>query len=398
MTRSGALLVVISFFAIPLCPAQGASQTPSPQADEALHKGTEAIQAGKFADAEKWFLSAVNANPENPAAHKELGVSELRLGKPKEAAPELREAIAENPQMGGANLFLGIAYTQMNLLDESIAALNGEIELNPKNAQAQMWPGVVELPAGHPEKPTAPLDRAAELEPNNLNILDYRGKAHNEVALQSYARMASIDPNSWQMHKVRAEILGREKRYEQAVAEYLEAIKIAPDNADFYEELGDICRQSASLELAQHAYSKELELSPNNPIAIYNFGQIGIENGDAEKGLELLRTVIASYENVPATYFYLGLGEFEVDKATEAAVALEKARDMHPDADLEPRIEYELGRVYRKLGRNADAEQAVHAYTRLKAQIAKQNSAAQQDVAPAAAAESAVAPAQQTKN
>jgi len=394
MTGSGALLVVLTLFAIPLCPARGASQIPPAQADEALQKGAEAIQAGKFADAEKWFLAAVSANPENPAAHMELGVAELRLGKPREAAAQLREAIAGNPQTGGANLFLGIAYTQMHLLDESIAALSREIELNPKNAQAQMWLGVVELQAGHPEKATAPLDRAVELEPNNLNILDYRGKAHNDVALESYARMASIDPNSWHVHKVQAEILGREKRYGQAIAEYLEAIKTAPGNADLYEELGDIYRQSASLELAQHAYSKELELSPNNPIAMYNLGQIDIENGDAAKGLELLRTVIASYENVPATYFYLGLGEFETDKATEAAVALEKARDMHPDADLQPRIEYELGRVYRRLGRNADANQAVHEYTRLKAQLAKQNSAAQQDAAP----DGTVAPAQQTKN
>jgi len=181
---------------------------------------------------------------------------------------------------------------------------------------------------------------------------------------------------------VQAEFYTHEKQYKQAIAEYLEAIKAAPGNSDLYEELGDVYRQSDSLELAQHAYAKELELSPNNPIAMYNLGQIDIETGQAEKGLQLLRTVIVNYQNAPATYFYLGLGEFENGRATEAAAALEKALGMHPDANLKPRIEYQLARVYHKLGRDSDADQAIQEYTRLKAQIAKQNSAAQQNAAP----------------
>jgi tetratricopeptide (TPR) repeat protein len=99
--------------------------------------------------------------------------------------------------------------------------------------------------------------------------------------------------------------------------------------------------------------------------------------------MQLLSAVIANYENAPATYFYLGLGEYDTGKTSEAAATLEKALAMHPDANLEPRIEYQLARVYRKLGRNADADQAIHEYTRLKAQTAKQNSDAQQKAAPA---------------
>jgi tetratricopeptide (TPR) repeat protein len=373
MRRINALLFASCLTMVPGGQAQTVIEPSHAQTEEALRQGTEAIGAGRFVDAEKWFQLAVKESPDNADARMELGVAELRLGKPEEASNSLREAITRNPQTPGANLFLGIAYTQMHRVDESLAALDREIELNPTNAQAQMWLGVVELQAGHPEKATGPLDRAAELSPDDLNILEYRGQAHSDVAHDSYARMAAIDPNSWHVHKVQAQLYAMQNLHKEAIGEFLAAIEIVPNNSDLYEELGNEYRKASSLDLAQQAYHKELELSPNNLIAMYNLAKIDIETNQVEEGLGLLRKVVANYANVPATYFYLGLGEFETGKPADAVVALEKARAMHPEADLAPRVEYELSRVYRKLGRVAESDQAVREYTRLKALNAKHN-------------------------
>jgi len=369
-----ALLFAGCLLVVPPCRAQ--IQLSSLQLEEALRRGSEAIAAGQFDEARKWFQEAVQASPENPAAHMELGVAELRLGKPEEASKELRAAIQRDARMLGANLFLGIAYAQMHRLDEAIAALQREIELDAKNSQALMWLGIVELQAGHPEKATAPLDRAAELSPDDLNILDYRGKAHNDVAFYSYARMATLAPHSWHVHKVQGEFYVHQKLHKEAIAEFLEAIRLAPNNSDLYEELGDEYRKGSSLDLAQKAYAKELELSPNNLIAMYNLAQIDIEINDAEEGLQLMRKVVADYANAPAAYFYMGLGLFETGKYPEAAASLEQARGMKPEANLAPRIEYELSRVYRKLGRTADSERAIREFARLKAAAAAQNPSA----------------------
>jgi tetratricopeptide (TPR) repeat protein len=236
-----------------------------------------------------------------------------------------------------------------------------------------MWQGIVELQNGHPEKATEPLDRAAELAPNDLDILEYRGKAHSDVAFASYARMAVIDPNSWHVHRVQGQIYSQQSHHKEAVAEFLEAIKQVPNNSDLYEELGAEYRKSAQLELAQQAYTKELELSPNNPIAMYNLAKIDIETNRTDEGLDLLHKVVAIYSNVPATYFYLGVGNFDAGRTNEALAALEKAKSMHPEPELQPRIEYELSRVYRKLGRLEDSNRAIQEYTRLKAQNAKLN-------------------------
>jgi tetratricopeptide (TPR) repeat protein len=368
-------LIVSMFLAAAVAIAQTSTVSLSQSLDDSLRKGTEAISAGNLQEAEKWFQSAVTASPDDPTALMDFGLTKLRLGKPESAAELLQHAIARNPELQGANLFLGIAYTQMHRVDEAITALRHETAVDPKNAQAYMWQGIVELQDGHPEKATEPLDRAAELAPDDLNILEYRGKAHSDVAFASYARMAVIDPNSWHVHRVQAQLYSRQNQHKEAIAEFLEAIKQAPNNSDLYEELGGEYRKSANLDLAQQAYSRELELSPNNPIAMYNLARIDIETNRTQDGLRLLRKVVSNYADVPATYFYLGLGEFDSGNTKEALDALEKARAMHPEPDLAPRVEYELSRVYRKLGRVEDSNRAIREYTRLKAQNSKLNPA-----------------------
>lgn len=346
-------------------------QSGGPGGENALRQGTEAIQTGRFGDAERWLSTAVKQNPSDPTANMELGVAELRLGKPDDAATALRRAIALKPEMQGANLFLGIAYTQMNRLDDAATALQQEITLTPQNAQAQMWLGVVEIKAGHPEKATGPLDRAAELAPDDLNILEYRGEAHSDVAHDSYARMASIDPTSWHVHKVQGQLDAMQDKHSEAIAEFLAAIHSVPQNSDLYEELGNEYRKSGALDQAKKAFQTELELSPSNPIAMYNLASIDIERNQAETGVPLLLKVIANYANAPAAYYFLGLGQSQLGKPSEAVAALEKARAMHPEPELAPRIEYELSRAYRRLGRIAESDRSIKEYTRMKAQNAR---------------------------
>jgi tetratricopeptide (TPR) repeat protein len=100
-----------------------------------------------------------------------------------------------------------------------------------------------------------------------------------------------------------------------------------------------------------------------------------IETNRAALGLELLRKVTANYANVPATWFYQGLGEFDSGNTNAVVAALEKARGIHPQPELAPRIEYELSRVYRKLGRTEDANHAISEYARMREQNSKLNPA-----------------------
>src|SRR5256885_9591319 len=270
-----------------LC-ALAAAQAQENSVKANLRLGAEAMHKGKPEEAEKHFRAVTQLAPELADGYLDLGLAQLRQGKLAEAVESLQQALQRNAAAPGASMFLGITYFQMNHLDQARVALQREISLNPENAEALMWLGITELAAGNPEKAVAPLDKAAELSPKDINILDYRGRAHLLVSKDSYARMYALDPNSWRMHRLSAQIYSESNQHKDAIREYEAAIKLAPQQADLYEELGDEYRKDSNLDLAALAYRKQLELTPRNAVAMYNLGSVLVEQGKARDGVPLL--------------------------------------------------------------------------------------------------------------
>ncbi len=334
---------------------------------------------GRAADAEQAFREAVKLAPSMPDAHLDLGLALGREGKGEEAIASLKKALELDPKLPSAHMFLGIFEYQANRRSEAVDAIHQELALDPKNAEALTWLGIVELADGHPERAVEPLDRAAEISPNDLNVLEYRGRAHSQVARDSYAKMAQIEPNSWQVHKVRAELYAEEDKHADAVKEFELAIQQQGRDADLYEGLGDEYRKMNDLDRAQKAYAKELELSPQNPIAMYNLGSTDVDRGDHAAGVPLLEAMLERYRGAPVADYYLGRGLAGEGKDPEAAAHLERSAETAPDSEIAKRSFYELARLYRKMQRPADAEKALQQYNRLRETQDKQNAEKVQD-------------------
>lgn len=354
---ASALFVAAALFPLP-SPAQ------SPKVQEQFQRGVLAMRNNRPADAEAAFREAVRLDPTLPDAHLDLGLVLGREGKYDDAIASIRQALTLDPNLPSAHMFLGIFLHQSNRNDEARTALQQEIAANPKNPEALTWLGMVELATGHPERAVDPFDRAAELTPDDLNLLEFRGRAHRMVAHDSYARMARIDPNSWHVHRVQAELYSDEGRHPEAITEYQAAIKLEPRNPDLYEGLGDQLRASNQLDAAQAAYAKELELSPANPIAMYNLGSTDVERGDPASGVPLLESMMKVYTGSPVAAYYLGRGLAALEKDDEAALWLEKAATADPDGEIGKRSWYELARLYRKLKHPAEAQHALAEYNR----------------------------------
>ena len=337
----------------------------------AFQQGATALREGRPADAERSFRNAVRLEPSLPEAHLDLGLVLGRTGKADEGIAELRHALELNPRLDSAHLFTGVFLYQTGRNDEAIAQLEQELELNPKSGEALSWLGIVQLAAGHPELATAPLDAAAALSPDDLNLLEYRGRAHSQVAQASYNRMALINPDAWQVHKVRAELYASENKDRDAITEYEAALAKETRNPDLYEGLGDRYRHLNELEPARKAYEKELSLSPQNPIAMYNLGSTRVDLGDAS-GVPLLEAMLKVYGTSLNAEYYLGRGLAEGNRDAEAVVWLEKTAQADPQGEVGKRSYYELARIYRKLHRPEDAERSLAQMNRLRAQDEQQ--------------------------
>jgi tetratricopeptide (TPR) repeat protein len=344
--------------------------------EDAFRRGAAAMHDGRTGDAETAFREAVQLGPTLAMAHLDLGLVLGREGKLDDAIASLSEALRLDPGIEGGHLFRGIFLHQSNRQDEARTELQKEIDQHPSNAEALTWLGMVELAAGHPEKAVGPFDRAAELQPDNLNLLEFRGRAHNLVARDSYARMARLDPTSWHVHRVQAQLFADEGKHTQAIAEYEAAIKLQDRNPDLYEGAGDEYRKLNQLEAAKRMYSKELELSPQNAVAMYDLGSTDIELGDNAAGVPLLQAMIKAYPGSPVAEYYLGRGLAADGNDAEAVKWLEKSAHGDPEGEVGKRSYYELGRVYRRLQRPVEAQKAVAEYNRRRE--AKEQSDAKQ--------------------
>ena len=347
--------------------ASAQSSPPDQQKLQAIFQsGSQAMHAGNAAAAEEQFRQATRLAPGFAEAWLDLGLAQLKEGKLADAIPSMRQALALDPSTHGAHLFLGIAEYQTHHGDDALVDLGDAVQQDPRNPLAQMWLGIVQLESGHPEKATEPLDRAAELSPDDIGILDYRVQAHMAVARQSYTRIYQLDPGSWRLHRLNAQIDAEARQHTQAIEEYQEAIKIAPKQADLYEGLGWEYRQTGQLDLAEKAFEQQLALTPGNPIAMYNLASTRVDAGRAASAIGLLEQVVRLYGAPTVADYYLGRAYAAENKPEPAAAEYQKATTL--GGETARQAWYGLGQVDKELGRTVEARAAVEKFQQLHQQ------------------------------
>lgn len=343
-----------------------AQSAPSPEVGSLLRQGAEAMQSGNASAAEVSYKQATEAAPDFAPGWLDLGLAQLKEGKLVDAAGSIRHALSLDPSVHGARLFLGIAEYQTQHIDAAVADLEQARQQDPENVQVLMWLGIVEMESGHPEKAAAPLDRAAELAPADESILDYRVQAHMAVARQSYTQLYKLDPGSWRLHRLNAQIDAQARQHTEAIEEYQAAIKIAPKQADLYEGLGWEYRQTGQLDLAQKAFEQQLELTPGNPIAMYNLASTRVDGGQPASAVGLLEQVVKLNGAPTVADYYLGRAYAAEGKPEPAVAEFQKATTL--GGETASQSWYGLGQVYRQLGRTAEARSAVEKYQQLHQQ------------------------------
>ncbi len=334
---------------------------------QAFERGAAAMRGGDAAAAEEAFRAAIKLAPRMAEAHLDLGLVLAREGKLNEAIAAVQRCLVLNPRQSSAHMFLGIFLFQANRAEEARGALQAEIAQDGRNAEALTWLGTVDMALGHPERAVVSFDRAAELTPNDINVLELRGRAHNQVAHDSYARMARLEPNSWHVHRVQAQLFADEGKHAEAVAEYKTAIQLEKRNPDLYEGLGNELRAMSQLDAAQAAYQQELELASANPVALYNLGSVEIDRGEDAAGVPLLLRFVQGYPGSPVAEYFLGRGLASLGRDDEAVTWLRKSAAGAGDGEIGKRAWYELTRVERKLHHAAEAQAALDQYNRIRA-------------------------------
>jgi protein O-mannosyl-transferase len=173
--------------------------------------GSKLVPERRWDEAAQHFQEGIRLNPANALPYNSLGKVYALQDKLEEAMPLFRKAIALDPKMDEAHFNLGKAYALQGKLAEAVVELQATLhgKSSDLDAKARQADAVLEAEARLADA-LIKLGRAAEALPYCEAVLRAR-------------------PQDAHAHYALGEACLAEKRPQQAVASFKEAIRLAPD-------------------------------------------------------------------------------------------------------------------------------------------------------------------------
>ncbi len=125
-------------------------------------------EQGDFDNAKEMFKKCIILEPNNPYAHKDLGVLYLKMNCYEWAVDEMEEAIKLDNTVGEFHYSLGVAYMMLSKIDEAETSLKKAIECEPDNADALAYLGYLYMIKKDSNKAFELLQKAIEIDPQNF--------------------------------------------------------------------------------------------------------------------------------------------------------------------------------------------------------------------------------------
>lgn len=134
------------------------------------------VETGDLDDAKEMFKKCIILEPQNPYAHKDLGVLYLKMNLYDWAVEEIEEAIKLEGDVGEFHMSLGVAYLMLSRLDDATNALNNSLKYDPNEPDTYAYLGYIDLLNRNYESALAQLKKALQLDPEHFLAKTYLAK------------------------------------------------------------------------------------------------------------------------------------------------------------------------------------------------------------------------------
>lgn len=250
-------------------------------------------------------------------AHYRLGLL-LTLSAPAQADEELNLAASLNPETASAVQTLRAA---LSFSSAQADASFAKVTIGRALALVGEW-----------ELSQSAFEQATELNEKNAEAWAWLGEAHQQLGQDGRAALDQalrIDHTSINVRALRALYWTRQKKYEQALAEYLLAAEFDPQNPRWQMSLGETYAILGDLVSALTAYQKAVELAPTDAIYWRALAMFCAEKGVhvEEIGLPAAQQAILLSPDDPQSLDALGFVYFSTGRFANAEQTLMQAID-----------------------------------------------------------------------
>jgi serine/threonine-protein kinase len=177
---------------------------------------------------------------------------------------------------------------------------------------------------------------------------------HNDMALAEFDQALKLDPRNADARLGRASVYERLGRIKEAENEFRAAVELRPEYWVGVSELGSFYFRQHRTDDAAREFRREVELVPDSANAHSNYGAMLSRLGKPDEAIVELRKSLAISETYPA-YANLGILYYRQKDWANSALMTEKALSINPN---DYRVWGNLGIAYEQMGNSAKAAEA----------------------------------------
>ena len=284
----------------------------------------------KFSDAEQDMLRAANVAPESPSPYVQLGNLHQLQRQYAEAIKFYQQALDRDAASTDALQGMMNTYIAQKQPDQGIAAARAQIAKSPGTS------GFYDLLG------TALFEKR-----------DFSG------AESAFRKAVELDKNNSDAVFKLAQVQVAEGSVSKALATNLQSIKDHPREIQFYLLAGMMSESQGNWDQAKAEYQQALNIQPDNPVASNNLAYLILrQGGNVDVALAMAQTARRGMPDLPNAadtlgfaYYQKGVYQAAIDMFQEALRLNEKRGSEDPD------VYYHLGLAYQKANQPAQARQ-----------------------------------------
>jgi tetratricopeptide (TPR) repeat protein len=328
-----------------------------------------ALKANDLPRAEQEYRAILAVDPRNVEASSALGVALYASGNFREASAALQNALSLDPSQARIQLFLALTQAELGQCAQALPALELQWK-DQSDPRLRRLAGLsaldCELAAGHLSAALQLAEPLTALYPDDPDVLYKLAGLYSRLWNEAAGELIQKHPESYRVHQLAGEVYEAQGKGDQAIREYILALRENERVAGIHARIGEILLQlgDADSEIKALAeFQRELAINPESAAAEYAVGEIFRRRQDYVQAAQHLQRALALDPNMAETHIALAqmfMAQHDPHNSSrEAALAVQ----------LQPRnakAHYALMVAYRSEGKMDDAGKELALFQQLQ--------------------------------
>lgn len=334
----------------------------------------EALAAGRFAEAEAALAALAKLEPGVAEIQANLGTVYFQEGKFDAAVDSLRRALRLKPSLTRSRTLLALSLAELGNSKEALSGLEaGFRDVKQPEVQRQCGLELLRVYTAL-QRNTDAVATALALNksyPDDGEVLYQTGRIYGNIAFVTMERLRDKAPDSVWMLQASAEARESEKKYDGALENYSEVLRIEPRRPGVHYRMGRVYlalfeekHQDADRDAAEKQFLAELNLDPANGNAAYELAQLHHDEAKTAEARREFESLVAKRPGFEQAQVALAGILIEGGEPRDAVTVLRRAIALDPE---DPVAWFRLARALRMTGDVAGQKQAVAEFQRLHA-------------------------------